>query len=173
MTSKIDILQSLYNATISVKPKIDITNSKRIDIKETDLIIDSHSTKNTKIEYSIPNTISKEYKYSVTIYKIPYRIFGFTINKYRKYLAIVNIYKAMSVYSYSSNPSHKMVYNSGDVDSDIRDTLEKLFNFLIEIDRQEKEKIMSDKIEVYNNDLKKLVNKSVTRDDALDKILGE
>ena len=40
-------------------------------------------------------------------------------------------------------------------------------------DRKIKEKAASDKIEIYNKDLKKLASKAVTRDDALDKILKD
>ena len=52
-----------------------------------------------------------------------------------------------------------------------RDLIERLFDYIIDTDRKIKENASSDKIEIYNKDLKKLASKAVTRDDALDKIL--
>ena len=86
MTNKLDILQSLYNATISTTEtyRITITDSKKIYIKEKELTIQDENIRNRKIEFTINSSVAN-FKYTVNIYKIPYTFFGFHINKYLKY----------------------------------------------------------------------------------------
>lgn len=175
MTNKLDILQSLYNATISTEPetyRISITDSKKIYIKEKELTIEDENIRNRKIEFTINSSVvANDFKYAVNIYKIPYTFFGFHINKYLKYIAVINIYKKpLPRYSSSSSyPTYTFTFNSKTEGG--RDLIERLFDYIIDTDRKIKENASSDKIEIYNKDLKKLASKAVTRDDALDKIL--
>ena len=173
MTNKLDILQSLYNATISTTEtyRITITDSKKIYIKEKELTIQDENIRNRKIEFTINSSVANDFKYAVNIYKIPYTFFGFHINKYLKYIAVINIYKKrLPGYSVSSSyPTHTFTFNSKTEGG--RDIIERLFDYIIDTDRKIKEKAASDKIEIYNKDLKKLTSKAVTRDDVLDKIL--
>ena len=179
MTNKLDILQSLYNATISTTEtyRITITDSKKIYIKEKELTIQDENIRNRKIEFTINSSVAN-FKYTVNIYKIPYTFFGFHINKYLKYIAVINIDKKLPGYSAAwlssarakkalpgYSPTHTFTFNSKTEGG--RDIIERLFDYIIDTDR----KAASDKIEIYNKDLKKLTSKAVTRDDVLDKIL--
>jgi hypothetical protein len=175
MTNKLDILQSLYNATISTSPdtyKIEITDSKIIKIKENDLTIEDEGIKNRKIEFNINANVTNDFRYVINIYKVPYTFFWFNIDKYLKYYAVISVYKKSSPgYSSSSYATFKITYDSSKDGG--RDLVERLFNYIVDTDRKIKEKIESDKIEIYNKDLKKLASKSVAREDKLDKILND
>jgi hypothetical protein len=176
MTNKLDVLQSLYNATISTNPdtyKIEITDSKIIKIKEPDLTIEDEGIRNRKIEFTIKENITNDFRYVINIYKVPYTFFWFNIDKYLKYYAVIFVYKKPTpgYSSISSYATFKITYDSSKDGG--RDLAERLFNYIVDTDTKIKEKIESDKIEIYNKDLKKLASKSVAREDKLDKILND
>ena len=173
MLDKKDLLKTIYNATISINDNVKIpmdTNVKSIKVNANTIHLDS---KGEKFEYILNGNGDKtnKYKFNIIVYKIPYKFLGFTINKFRRFITTIEVREVR--YGYGS-PSY---YFTEDIsyDSNIEqiELQEKIFNYLVNRFDEQQKKDVSLKIEKYIDDLNVLVDKSVSREDTLEKILNE
>ena len=160
--NKNELLRTVYNATISISDslKINIIENKHNRIPQYDI-----TRNNTQLKYNLKS----EFKFDISLYKIPYSIFWFNLKP--RYITNISVYRRIIPTSYSTSSIDTVTYDSYQDDS--RELQEKLFNYIINKEEEEKELVKSNKIDTYNKDLSKLVKKSVTRDDTLDQILKE
>jgi len=170
MTTNLDLLQTIYNATISIE-----NNTIRPYNEDKSKAISSHYGENydtihgkfTYFDYSFSQRGVITYNYNIELYKIPYTFLWFKIKKFDRYITKVTI-KDNLQYS-SGNVKNQFFFdtekdNSLNIQKDIFDFLTKKYNDSVESEK-------SDKIAEYVNDLKKIVSKSVTRNSTLEKIL--
>lgn len=176
MTTNLDLLKTIYNATISLPIKQRINPDKKgsitigryysgkdpfIDIKE----------KVTVFDYRLNPINDMKYRYSIYIYKTePSNFFGF-VTKEERYFLKVEIYE-ISRYS-SGSFSNGSFSNEYFFDSfnDKTPLLKDLYAFLVTRNNQLNAIEQSEQFEKYVKDLSKLVDKSVTREETLNKIL--
>ena len=170
MTTDLDLLQTIYNATISIE-----NNKIRPYNEDNSKTISSNYGKNydtihsnfTYFDYSFSQRGVITYNYNIELYKVPFTFWGFKIKKFDRYITKVTI-KDNVQYS-SGNFKNEFFFdtekdNSLNIQKDIFDFLTKKYNDSVESEK-------SDKIAEYVNDLKKIVSKSVTRNSTLEKIL--
>lgn len=171
MTTKLDLLKTIYNASISLPIKNRINpsfNTKPLTINQyygSEKALFETSEKTTHFNYTLNNQEMK-FKYSIDIYKIDCKkFFGFTTLNER-YLMRVQIY---SDERYSSGHFKNEYFFDSKVDksNSIKDTFEFLFSRNLELKQIEE----SELFEKYISDLSTIVDKSVMREETLNKIL--
>jgi len=172
MTTNLDLLKTIYNATISLplKQRINPEDKKSVIISKYYGNQDPYCKLNEKVtyfEYRLNPISDMKYRYIIEIYKTEgSKFFGIT-TKQERYILRVQINE---ITKFSSSGSFKDEYF---FDTDVIKTtiLKDLFNFLtnrnIELTDTEK----SNRFKSYVDDLSKSVDKSVTREETLNKIL--
>lgn len=176
MTTNLDLLKTIYNATISLPIKQRINPDKKGSVtidtyysnKEPFIAI---KEKVTLFDYRLNPINDMKYRYSVEVYKTEPTKFLGLVTKEERYFLRVQIYE-VSRYS-SGNFSSGNFSNEYFFDSykDKTPLLKDLFTFLMKRNSELNEIEQSDQFEKYVNDLSKLVDKSVTREETLNKIL--
>jgi hypothetical protein len=176
MTPNINLLQTIYSATSS----INFTNRKIIPYNETKSKTittfysdnDDYDTIHSKFiyfDYDFSQRGVITYSYNIELYKVPYTFLGYNIKKFDRYITKVTI-KDNVQYS-SGNFKNQFFFdtkkdNSLNIQKDIFDFLTQKYNESIELEK-------SSKIDEYVNDLTKIISKSVTRNNVLEKILDK
>ena len=170
MTTNLDLLKTIYNATISLPIK------KRInpEYKKSEIISYYYSSnepycklseKVTYFNYILPRTDNMKFRYDIELYKTEEsKLFGFVIKKAR-YILRVQISEPTN---YSKNFKNEYFF-----DSDVTKTplVKDIFNFLMDRNIELVNLEQSEKFELYVNDLNKSVDVSITREETLNKIL--
>lgn len=172
MTTKLDLLKTIYNATISLPIKNRINpsfNTKPLTINQYYGSEKAHfetTEKTTHFNYTLNNQESMKFKYNIDIYKIDCKKFFGFVTKNERYLMRVQIYSAER---YSSGHFKNEYFFDSEVDKSkaIKDTFEFLFSRNLELKQIEQ----SELFEKYVNDLSSIVDKSVMREETLNKIL--
>jgi hypothetical protein len=172
MTTNLDLLKTIYNATISLplKQRINPEDKKSVIISKYYSSSEPYCKLNEKVtyfEYRLNPISDMKYRYIIEIYKTEgSKFFGIT-TKQERYILRVQI---SEITKFSSSGTFKDEYF---FDTDVIKTtiLKDLFNFLtnrnIELTDTEK----SNRFKSYVDDLSKSVDKSVTREETLNKIL--
>lgn len=172
MTTNLDLLKTIYNATISLP----IKNRVNPEDKKSAIVTYYYSSnepycklneKVTYFNYRLNKTGDMKFKYDIELYKTePSKLFGFVINKAR-YILRVQISEPTN---YSANFRNEYFFDSDVIKTTlVKDIFDFLMNRNIELTNLEQSK----KFELYVNDLSKSVDKSVTREETLNKILDK
>lgn len=175
MTTNLDLLKTIYNATISLplEQRINPEDKKSKTISKyygNQGNQDPYCKLNEKVTcfyYRLNKTGDMKFKYDIELYKTePSKLFGFVINKARYILRV----QINEITRYSSSGSFKDEYF---FDTDVTKTpiLKDLFSFLTNRNKELTDIEQSDKFKLYVDDLSKSVDKSVTREETLNKIL--
>lgn len=172
MTTNLDLLKTIYNATISLPIKRRINPN----FEKSEIINRYYSNEKpycniekpvASFVYSLAKGNDMKFRYDIVIYKTESSkgFLGFFIKPGRCILR-VRIYEPSG---FSSN-NFKTEYF---FDTDVIKTklLNELFDFLIDRNTELNKIEESEKLEKYVNDLNKSVDKSVTREETLNKIL--
>lgn len=173
MTTILDLLKTIYNATISlpIKQKINPNfNTKPLNIGQYyggEKPYFETIEKTTSFDYIFSNQLTTKFKYKIETYKVDSKKFlGFT-TKNERYLLKVRIYDNEK---YNNSFNNEYFFDS---EVNKTDLLKELFNFLINRNIELKDTEKSDKLAIYVNDLNQIVNKSVMREETLNRILSE
>lgn len=170
MTTNLDLLKTIYNATISlpIKQRINPEDKKSATISYYYSSNEPYCKLNEKVTYfcyRLNKTGDMKFRYDIELYKTEeYRIFGFVINKGR-YILRVQISEPTN---YSGNFRNEYFFDSKVTKNPL---VKDIFNFLMNRNIELTNIEQSEKFELYVNDLNKLVDKSVTREETLNKIL--
>jgi hypothetical protein len=182
MTTNLDLLKTIYNATISlpIKQRINPEDKKSaiVSYYYCDPFIGDGmfnyssnepycklNEKVTYFSYNLPKTGNMKYKYNIELYKTePSKLLGFVINKGR-YILRVQISEPTN---YSTNFRNEYFFDSDVIKTPL---VKDIFNFLMNRNIELTNLELSEKFELYVNDLSKSVDKSVTREETLNKIL--
>lgn len=172
MTTNLDLLKTIYNATISlpIKQRINPENKKSAIVSKYYSSSEPYCKLNEKVtyfEYRLNPISDMKYRYIIEIYKTEgSKFFGIT-TKQERYILRVQI---SEITKFSSSGSFKDEYF---FDTDVTKTplVKDIFNFLMNRNIELTNLEQSEKFELYVNDLSKSVDKSVTREETLNKIL--
>ena len=170
MTTNLDLLKTIYNATISlpIKQRINPEDKKSAIISKYYSGNEPYCKLNEKVtyfSYTLNRTTGMKYKYDIEIYKTEtYKLLGFVINKGR-YILRVQISEPTN---YSANFRNEYFFDSKLIKTPL---VKDIFNFLMNRNIELTNLEQSEKFELYVNDLSKSVDKSVTREETLNKIL--
>ena len=170
MTTNLDLLKTIYNATISlpIKQRINPEDKKSATISYYYSSNEPYCKLNEKVtyfNYRLNKTGDMKFRYDIELYKTEEsKLFGFVINKAR-YILRVQISEPTN---YSANFRNEYFF-----DTDVTKTplVKDIFNFLMNRNIELTNLEQSEKFELYVNDLSKSVDKSVTREETLNKIL--
>lgn len=170
MTTNLDLLKTIYNATISlpIKQRINPEDKKSAIISYYYSSNEPYcklSEKVTYFNYRLPKTGNMKYKYDIELYKTEEsKIFGFVINKGR-YILRVQISEPTN---YSTNFRNEYFFDSDVIKTPL---VKDIFNFLMNRNIELTNLEQSEKFELYVNDLNKSVDVSIIREETLNKIL--
>jgi hypothetical protein len=170
MTTNLDLLKTIYNATISlpIKNRINPENKKSAIISKYYSSNEPYCKLNEKVtyfSYNLPKTGDMKYKYNIELYRTePSKLFGFVI-KDGRYILRVQISEPTN---YSTNFRNEYFFDSDVIKTPL---VKDIFNFLMNRNIELTNLELSEKFELYVNDLSKSVDKSVTREETLNKIL--
>jgi len=170
MTTNLDLLKTIYNATISlpIKQRINPEDKKSAIISYYYSSSEPYCKLNEKVtyfEYRLNPISDMKYRYIIEIYKTEgSKFFGIT-TKQERYILRVQISEPTN---YSANFRNEYFF-----DTDVTKTplVKDIFNFLMNRNIELTNLEQSEKFELYVNDLSKSVDKSVTREETLNKIL--
>lgn len=171
MTTNLDLLKTIYNATISlpIKQRINPEDKKSLTISKYYGNQDPYCKLNEKVtcfDYRLNPINDMKYRYIIDIYKTEAsKFFGIT-TKQERYILKVQINE---ITKYSSSGSFKDEYF---FDTDVTKTplVKDIFNFLMNRNIELTNLEQSEKFKSYVDDLSKSVDKSVTREETLNKI---
>lgn len=170
MTTNLDLLKTIYNATISlpIKNRINPEDKKSAIISYYYSSNEPYcklSEKVTYFNYRLPKIGDMKFRYEIDLYKTEeYKFCGFVINKGR-YILRVQISEPTN---YSTNFKNEYFFDSKVTKTPL---VKDIFNFLMNRNIELTNLEQSEKFELYVNDLGKSVDKSVTREETLNKIL--
>lgn len=170
MTTNLDLLKTIYNATISlpIKQRINPEDKKSAIISYYYSSNEPYcklSEKVTYFNYRLPKIGDMKFRYEIDLYKTEeYKFCGFVINKGR-YILRVQISEPTN---YSTNFKNEYFFDSKVTKTPL---VKDIFNFLMNRNIELTNLEQSEKFELYVNDLGKSVDKSVTREETLNKIL--
>jgi len=173
MTTNLDLLKTIYNATISlpIKSRID-PKDKNKDKSVTIGYYYSSSEpycklneKFTHFNYRLNKTGDMKFIYDIDLYKTESSKFLGFVTKEERYILRVQIFEPTN---YSQNFKNEYFFDTDVIKTPlVKDIFDFLMNRNIELTNLEQ----SEKFELYVNDLSKSVDKSVTREETLNKIL--
>ena len=169
--TNLDLLKTIYNATISLplKQRINPENKKSAIVSKYYSSSEPYCKLNEKVtyfEYRLNPISDMKYRYIIEIYKTEgSKFFGIT-TKQERYILRVQI---SEITKYSSSGSFKDEYF---FDTDVTKTplVKDIFNFLMNRNIELTNLEQSEKFKSYVDDLSKSVDKSVTREETLNKI---
>jgi hypothetical protein len=170
MTTNLDLLKTIYNATISlpIKQRINPEDKKTTIISYYYSSNEPYCKLNKKVtyfNYRLNKTGDMKFRYDIELYKTEsYKLLGFIINKGR-YILRVQISEPTN---YSTNFRNEYFFDSKVTKTPL---VENIFDFLMNRNIELTNIEQSEKFELYVNDLSKSVDKSVTREETLNKIL--
>jgi hypothetical protein len=177
----LELLKTIYNATISlpVKRRINSECKKsliihsyhnslyyKLEEKVTYFKYELNSNSRSEVNTLIKNAPDMKFRYEIELYKTePSKFYGFVIKKERYILKLI-IYE-------QTNYNSKLFRNEYFFDSELIKTrlLKDLFDLLTNRNMELINIEKSEMIDLYVNDLSKLVDKSLTREETLNKIL--
>lgn len=172
MTTNLDLLKTIYNATISLplKQRINPEDKKSVTISKYNQ--DPYCKLNEKVtcfDYRLNPINDMKYRYIIDIYKTEAsKFFGIT-TKQERYILKVQI-NEITKYSISGSFKDEYFFDTDVIKTPlVKDIFDFLMNRNIELTNLEQ----SEKFELYVNDLSKSVDKSVTREETLNKILDK
>jgi len=172
MTTNLDLLKTIYNATISlpIKNRINPENKTSVTIGHYYSSNEPYCKLNEKVtyfNYRLNKTGDMKFRYEIDLYKTePSKLFGFVINEGR-YILRVQISEPTN---YSTNFKNEYFFDSDVIKTPL---VKDIFNFLMNRNIELTNLELSEKFELYVNDLSKSVDKSVTREETLNKILDK
>ena len=160
-------LKTIYNATISlpIEQRINPTEVNAIKIfpfKDSK----PYHVFDEKVTFFCYNLLTSKYRYDIVIYKNePSKLFGF-LTKKETYILKIQIKEKSK---FSETFKNEYFFDNKTCENTI---LKDLFDFLIKRNIELKELEESKLSEKYIDDLSKSVDKSVLRDETLDKLLN-
>ena len=164
MTDQEIFLNNILNSFLSIPIEKHINT-----LKETNKIVDFDADikgKSFEVTHYFNNL--PEISFEVTLNKINKRVFWMDFSKY---FMLVRVRKSnKSVYNSSTTLMDTLHFRS-DKNKSYRLVLEKIFNTIIDKLKEKEEFRKTTKFKDYNSELSKFIDKSLTRDDKLNKLL--
>jgi hypothetical protein len=166
MTDQETFLNNILNSFLSIPIEKHINAPK-----ETNKIVDFDAdirVKSFEVTHYFNN--SSDFSFEVTLNKVNKRLFWIDASEYFMLVKVRKSNRSGYGSSYSNTLIDTLRFRS-DKDKSYKLVLEKIFNTILYKLKEKEEFNETTKFEIYNSGLSKFVDKSLTRDDKLNKLL--